>query len=115
MGRPMIGSQPLTPTEKNRRYRQKQRGIADPTQQSSEPNAEELLRREISALRAENDRLRAEAGLTAPTRPKDVPAAVVPIASSESASAPAAIMDEEVASYGPIWAAVLRAKRMRAA
>lgn len=116
MARPLLGDKPLTATEKNRRYRQKLRGIAEPTQQSGEPNAEELLRREILALRSENDRLRAVAGLTARATPEDVPAAVVPAAPSHSASA-ADIM-AEYANKGPpanIWETVQRAQRMRAA
>jgi hypothetical protein len=105
MGRPLIGDKPLTATEKNRRHRQKLRGIVEPTPQSSEPSAEELLRREILALRRENDRLRAEAGLTA-----------LPAPSQDASASATVIMDEEVeVSYGPIWAAIKRAERLRMA
>ncbi|RWN58461.1 hypothetical protein [Mesorhizobium sp.] len=109
MGRPLLGSVPLTAAEKTRRHRQKKRQMREqppPTPQSSEPSAEELLkqaRREILELRQANDRLRAEAGLTAaPAPPQDA-----------SASAP---MAEEVeADDGPptsIWAAMKRAERL---
>lgn len=77
MGRPLIGDRPMSGAEKTKRHRQKLRGIVEPTPpQSSEPSAEELLkqaRREILELRRENERLRAEAGLTAGKTLEGVP------------------------------------------
>ncbi|RWN98187.1 hypothetical protein [Mesorhizobium sp.] len=106
MGRPLIGDKPLTAAEKTKRYREKRRGIVEPTPQSSEQSAEELLkqaRREILELRRENGRLRAEAGLTAVPAPSQATVAPAP-------------MDEEVeADDGPptsIWAAMKRAERL---
>jgi hypothetical protein len=110
MGRPLIGDKPLTAAEKTKRHRQKLRQLHEqPPPPSSEPSAEDLkqARREISALQLENDRLRAEAGLTVVSVPP------------QDASPPAPIMAEEVeADDGPptsIWAAVKRAEQLRKA
>ncbi|TIM38295.1 hypothetical protein [Mesorhizobium sp.] len=118
MGRPLLGSAPLTAAEKTRRHRQKKRQMREqppPTPQPTEPTPEEL-RREISALRRENDRLRTEASVKASKTLEDVPAAVPVPSQNESASI---TLDEEVeADEGPptsIWGAVLRAERLRKA
>ncbi|TIL49095.1 hypothetical protein [Mesorhizobium sp.] len=119
MGRPLLGDKPLTGAEKVRRYREKRRGIVEPTPQSSEPSAEELLkqaRREILELRQANDRLRAEAGLVARKTLEDVPAAAP--APSQDALAPAPMAEEVEGGESPptnIWGAVLRAERLRKA
>ncbi|RWO55390.1 hypothetical protein [Mesorhizobium sp.] len=120
MGRPLLGDKPLTAAEKVKRYRQKKRGIVEPTPQSSEPSAEELLkqaRREISALRQANDRLRADAGLTARNTPADEVSAAVSAAPPQDASAPGPMVEEVEGGDSPpsIWAAVLRAERLRKA
>ncbi|MDX8496908.1 hypothetical protein RFM99_00610 [Mesorhizobium sp. VK4C] len=63
MGRPMLGDRPLTAVERNKRHRQKRRGIVE-SASPPEPSPEELLkqaRREILELQREIDRLRAEA------------------------------------------------------
>jgi len=51
MGRPRLGEKPLTPTEKDRRYRQRQRGLL--------PNERQMTDKEkLAFLRAENRELR---------------------------------------------------------
>lgn len=60
---PMLGDRPLTAAERNKRHRQKRRGIVE-SASPPEPSPEELLkqaRREVLELRREIDRLRAEA------------------------------------------------------